>query len=196
MRVQRVGKSSSPLTGCCCASISSESPVLLRTTHKTRCERAGHGRPGGEVDLGASPTLPGPRDDRGAARDHGLIDALDAAGTRVVADSACRGTAANVEYPQRRPLVPPLGEPEGGQRRPRPTTDNSELQLKSQKVLRRVRGCPCTTRHCTETRRKPSSRPRRLTSNGKGSITALSCRIPDGGMWSVRIRTSRIGQGS
>lgn len=100
----------------------------------------------------ASPALPGARHDMGAARDHGLIDALDTAGIRVVADSAYRGAGANVELPQRR--------------RPRETSDNrprlsanqkavnvahtrlrgpgerANAQLKSWKILRRIRGCP------------------------------------------------------
>lgn len=88
----------------------------------------------------------------GAARDHGLIDALDIAGIRVVGDSAYRGAGANVELPQRR--------------RPRETSDDrprlsvnqkavnvaharlrgpgerANAQLKSWKILRRIRGCP------------------------------------------------------
>lgn len=50
----------------------------------------------------ASPALPGARHDMGAAREHGLIDALTTAGIRVVADSAYRGAGTNVELPQRR----------------------------------------------------------------------------------------------
>lgn len=50
----------------------------------------------------ASPALPGARHDRGAAREHGVVEALTTAGIRVVADSASRSAGANVDVPQRR----------------------------------------------------------------------------------------------
>lgn len=56
-----------------------------------------------------SPTLPGARHDMG--RDHGLLDALAAAGVQVIADGAYRGAGPPVEVPQRHrakgPDLPP-----------------------------------------------------------------------------------------
>ena len=40
----------------------------------------------------ASPALPGARHDMGAAREHGMLDALNAAGVRVIADTGYRGS--------------------------------------------------------------------------------------------------------
>jgi len=48
----------------------------------------------------ASPALPGARHDMGAAREHGILDALREAGIRVIADSGYRGSG--FEVPQRR----------------------------------------------------------------------------------------------
>lgn len=62
-----------------------------------------------------SPALPGARHDMGAAREHGLLAALERAGVRVIADSAYRGAGANVEVPHRRPPR----DPEIGERRRR-----------------------------------------------------------------------------
>ena len=50
----------------------------------------------------ASPALPGARHDMGAAREHGIIDALTAAGVQVVADSGYRGAGPVFQLPQRR----------------------------------------------------------------------------------------------
>ena len=76
----------------------------------------------------ASPALPGARHDLGAAREHGLIDGLNAAGVRVVADTAYQGGGPAIRVPQRRrrvdpghrPLPPAVPGAEGSQRRPRP----------------------------------------------------------------------------
>jgi hypothetical protein len=100
----------------------------------------------------ASPALPGARHDMGAARDHGLIDALDIAGIRVVGDSAYRGAGANVELPQRRrPRDNSDDQPRlsANQKavnvahaRLRGPGERANAQLKSWKILRRIRGCP------------------------------------------------------
>lgn len=101
----------------------------------------------------ATPALPGARHDMGAAREHGLLDALAAAEIRVMADSAYRGAGANVEVPQRRrPREPDIDE------RPRLSTnqkavnsaharlrgpgERANAQLKSWKILRKIRACP------------------------------------------------------
>lgn len=59
----------------------------------------------------ASPALPGARHDMGAAREHGILDALHDAGVKVIADNGYRGCGFVV--PQRR--LP--ADPETGQRR-------------------------------------------------------------------------------
>lgn len=101
-----------------------------------------------------SPALPGARHDMGAAREHGLLDALEAAGVRVIADSAYRGAGANVEVPHRRPPR----DPKTGERRRRLSANEKAInsaharlrgpgeranaQLKSCKILRKVRSSP------------------------------------------------------
>lgn len=100
-----------------------------------------------------SPALPGARHDMGAAREHGLIDALGTAGIRVVADSAYRGAGANVELPQRRRTRedklddrPRLSANQKAvnvaHARLRGPGERANAQLKSWKILRRIRGCP------------------------------------------------------
>jgi DDE superfamily endonuclease len=49
-----------------------------------------------------SPALPGARHDMGAAREHGIPDALAAAGVHAVADTAYQGAGSAVRVPQRR----------------------------------------------------------------------------------------------
>ena len=79
----------------------------------------------------ASPALPGARHDMGAARAHGIIEALTAAGVQVVADSGYRGAGpvfvpAAAATPPRRPAhrraPTALTGAAGGQRRPRGAT--------------------------------------------------------------------------
>ncbi|TWG08605.1 transposase family protein [Saccharopolyspora dendranthemae] len=105
-----------------------------------------------------SPALPGARHDMGAAREHGIIDALNDAGVRVLADSAYRGAGANVEVPHRRPPR----DPETGERRRRLSAnekavntaharlrgpgERANAQLKSWRILRKIRSSP---RHMT-----------------------------------------------
>jgi hypothetical protein len=57
----------------------------------------------------ASPALPGARHDMGAARDHGIIDALTAARVKVTADSGNRGSGFEVAQ-RRRPKDPETGK--------------------------------------------------------------------------------------
>jgi DDE superfamily endonuclease len=98
----------------------------------------------------ASDALPGARHDMGAAREHGLIDALHAVGARVVADNGYRGSGFAV--PQRRRSR----DPETGRRRlsrnqrevnsaharQRGPGERGNAQLKSWKILRKIRCCP------------------------------------------------------
>jgi hypothetical protein len=102
----------------------------------------------------ASPAAPGARHDMGAAREHGLVEALAAARVRVVADSAYRGAGRKVEVPHRRPLR----DPDTGERRRRMSVnekavntaharlrgpgERANAQLTSWKILRRIRTCP------------------------------------------------------
>ena len=55
----------------------------------------------------ASPALPGARHDMGAAREHGILDALNAAGVRVLADNGYHGAGPQVRVPQRRRRLDP-----------------------------------------------------------------------------------------
>src|SRR3954466_7384655 len=55
----------------------------------------------------ASPVLPGARHDMGAAREHGSIDALNAAGVHAVADTAYQGGGPAIRVPQRRRRLDP-----------------------------------------------------------------------------------------
>lgn len=109
-----------------------------------------------------SPVLPGARHDMGAAREHGVLDALEEAEVRVIADSAYRGAGANVEVPQRRPPR----DPDTGQRRRRLSAnekavniaharlrgpgERANAQLKAWKVLRKVRSSPRQATHLVD----------------------------------------------
>lgn len=99
----------------------------------------------------ASAALPGARHDMGAAREHGIIAALQTAGVRVIADNGYRG--AGFEVPQRRRPA----DAETGQRRrlsgnqkavnsaharQRGPGERANAQLKSWKILRKIRCCP------------------------------------------------------
>jgi hypothetical protein len=48
------------------------------------------------------PVLPGASHDIAAAREHGILDALNAADVRAVADTSYHGAGSNVTVPQRR----------------------------------------------------------------------------------------------
>jgi hypothetical protein len=99
----------------------------------------------------ASPALPGARHDMGAAREHGILDALTTAGVRVIADNGYRGSGFAV--PQRRRAA----DPETGERRrlsrnqkvvnsaharQRGPGERANAQVKSWKILRKIRCCP------------------------------------------------------
>lgn len=101
----------------------------------------------------ASPALPGARHDMGAAREHGIIDALTAAGVQVVADNGYRGAGPRFDLPQKRRAA----DPETGERRrlsnnqravnaahaaQRGPGERANAALKGWKVLRKLRCCP------------------------------------------------------
>jgi hypothetical protein len=54
-----------------------------------------------------STVLPGARHDMGAAREHGIIDALNTAGVQTIADTAYQGGGPAVRVPQRRRRLDP-----------------------------------------------------------------------------------------
>jgi hypothetical protein len=104
----------------------------------------------------ASPTLPGARHDMGAASEHGIIDALAAAGVQVVVDAGYQGAPVGFELPQRRRRV----DPDTGERRrmsrsqrevnaahaaQRGPGERANAVLKSWKILRKIRCCPHRT---------------------------------------------------
>lgn len=99
----------------------------------------------------ASPALPGARHDMGAARDHGMIDALRDTQVTVIADNGYRGSG--FEVPQRRrPKDPETGERRKLSRnqkavnsahaRQRGPGERANAQLKAWRVLRKIRCCP------------------------------------------------------
>lgn len=101
----------------------------------------------------ASAALPGARHDMGAAREHGIIDALNTAGVRAVADTAYQGGGPAVRVPQRRRrLDPDTGryrrlsraqkEVNTAHARQRGPGERANAQLKSWKVLRKIRASP------------------------------------------------------
>jgi hypothetical protein len=101
----------------------------------------------------ASPALPGARHDMGAAREHGIIDAITAAGVRAVADTAYQGGGPAVRVPQRRRrLDPDTGryrrlsraqrEVNTAHARQRGPGERANAQLKNWKILRKIRSSP------------------------------------------------------
>ena len=98
----------------------------------------------------ASAAMPGARHDMGAAREHGLIDALRAAQVRVVADNGYRGSGFAV--PQRRRRSDPQTgrrrlsrnqrEVDAAHARQRGPGERANAQIKSWRILRKIRCCP------------------------------------------------------
>ena len=101
----------------------------------------------------ASPALPGSRHDMGAAREHGIIDALNTAGICTIADTAYQGGGPSVRVPQRRRRLDPdtgrcrplsrsqkqVNRAHARQRRP---GERVNAQLKNWRILRKIRSCP------------------------------------------------------
>jgi len=100
-----------------------------------------------------SPPLPGARHDMGAAREHGIIDALNTAAISTIADTAYQGGGPAVRVPQRRRrLDPDTGryrrlsrsqkQVNTAHARQRGPGERANAQLKSWTVLRKIRSCP------------------------------------------------------
>jgi hypothetical protein len=104
----------------------------------------------------ASPALPGARHDMGAAREHGIIDALTAARVQVVADNGYRGAGPGFDLPQKRRAA----DPDTAQRRrlsqsqrevnaahaaQRGPGERANALFKNWRVLRKIRCCPHRT---------------------------------------------------
>ena len=98
-----------------------------------------------------SPPLPGARHDMGAAREHGIIDALNTLST--IADTAYPGGAPAVRVPQRRRrLDPDTGryrrlsnsqkQVNTAHARQRGPGERANAELKNWKVLRKIRSSP------------------------------------------------------
>ncbi|HEX2214617.1 MAG TPA: transposase family protein [Mycobacterium sp.] len=100
-----------------------------------------------------SPTLPGSRHDIAAAREHGILDAIDTARVDAVADTGYQGAGPTVRVPQRRRRI----DPDTGRYRPlsvnqkdvntaharqRGPGERANAQLKSWKILRKIRSSP------------------------------------------------------
>jgi DDE superfamily endonuclease/Helix-turn-helix of DDE superfamily endonuclease len=100
-----------------------------------------------------SPALPGSCHDIAAAREHGILDAIDTAGIHAVADTGYQGAGPNVAVPQRRRrLDPDTGryrrlsraqkEVNTAHARMRGPGERANAQLKSWKILRKIRSSP------------------------------------------------------
>jgi DDE superfamily endonuclease/Helix-turn-helix of DDE superfamily endonuclease len=100
-----------------------------------------------------SPVLPGARHDMGAAREHGIIDALNTAGIPTIADTAYQGGGPAVRVPQRRRRL----DPDTGRYRPlsrnqkdvntaharqRGPGERVNAELKNWRILRKIRSSP------------------------------------------------------
>src|SRR4029079_18918074 len=103
--------------------------------------------------IGVSPPLPGARHDMGAAREHGIIDALNTAGISTIADTAYQGGGPAVRVAQRRRrLDPDTGryrrlsrshkQVNTAHARQRGPGERANAELKNWKVLRKIRSSP------------------------------------------------------
>jgi hypothetical protein len=100
-----------------------------------------------------SPVLPGARHDMGAAREHGIIDALNAAEIDTLADTAYQGGGPAIRVPQRRRRVDPdtgryrrlsasQKQVNTAHARQRGPGERVNAELKNWRVLRKIRSSP------------------------------------------------------
>jgi hypothetical protein len=100
-----------------------------------------------------SPPLPGARHDLGAARDHGILTALENAGVQALGDTGYQGAGPSVTVPQRRrrkdsdtgkyrPLSAAQKEVNTAHARLRGPGERANAQLKAWKILRKIRSSP------------------------------------------------------
>jgi len=100
-----------------------------------------------------SPALPGARHDIAAAREHGILDALDTAQVDAVADRGYQGAGPNVRVPQRRRRIDPdtgryrrlsrnQKDVNTAHARQRGPGERVNAQLKNWKILRKIRASP------------------------------------------------------
>ncbi|MCU1629737.1 MAG: transposase [Pseudonocardia sp.] len=89
-----------------------------------------------------SPPLPGARHDIGAAREHGIIDAITGADIPAVADTAYQGAGPTVAVPQRRRLSRVQKEVNAAHARRRGPGERVNAELKNWRILRKIRSCP------------------------------------------------------
>src|SRR5215212_6583641 len=100
-----------------------------------------------------SPTLPGSRHDIAAAREHGILDAIDTAELSALADTGYQGAGPTVLVPQRRRrLDPDTGryrrlsqnqkDVNTAHARQRGPGERANAELKSWKILREIRSSP------------------------------------------------------
>jgi hypothetical protein len=105
-----------------------------------------------------SPVLPGARHDMGAAREHGIIDALNTAGVTAIADTAYQGGGPAVRTPQRRRRLDPdtgrYRRLSGNQKvvnaahaRQRGPGERVNAELKNWRILRKIRSSPSRAGH-------------------------------------------------
>lgn len=101
----------------------------------------------------ASPALPGARHDMGAAREHGIIDALNETGVQTLADTAYQGGGPAIRVPQRRRrLDPDTGryrrlsraqkEVNTAHARRRGPGERANAEIKNWRILRKIRSSP------------------------------------------------------
>ena len=100
-----------------------------------------------------SPVLPGARHDMGAAREHGIIDALNAAEITTIADTAYQGGGEAIRVPQRRRRVDPdtgryrrlsrnQKDVNTAHARQRGPGERVNAELKNWRILRKIRSSP------------------------------------------------------
>ena len=129
----------------------------------------------------ASPALPGARHDMGAAREHGILDALTrrrGAGDRRqrLPRLRVRGPAATpTRRPRDRATSPTVTQPEGGQLRSRPPARTGRTRERPAQELEDPPQDPLLPAPSHRPGQgRPRPHPRRLTPSGKGPLRILA----------------------